>query len=314
MIAILGSGFGLYGYLPALIDGCAKRIVLPERYRSRFYKRAELKRYAGEIFWERSEAAVLDCANTVVFALRPADQVERVSQCLTRSNIERLILEKPLAHSPEVGEKIFDGLVQSRKTFRIGYTFRFTHWGKLLLHTLPLSVGKGHLSIHWNFMAHHFHNDLYNWKRLHASGGGAIRFYGIQVIALLAELGYRDVEYSLAFGKTKSEVEKWSASFTGVGLPDCEVRLETKASVNRFVIEQTFSSGSSATIYANLWNPFEFEGGVDELEQLDQRVPVLFQLCQSLWEENESVHIYEWYDAAIKLWRRVEEETRFDQV
>ena len=48
MFAIRGSGFGLYGYLPALV-GCGRRVVLPERYRARFAERPELAPFANEV-------------------------------------------------------------------------------------------------------------------------------------------------------------------------------------------------------------------------------------------------------------------------
>lgn len=47
-IAILGSGFGLYGYLPALVAHCVQRVVLPERYRQRLEERSELAQYASQ--------------------------------------------------------------------------------------------------------------------------------------------------------------------------------------------------------------------------------------------------------------------------
>jgi len=98
--AIIGSGFGLYGYLPALVDACAQRIVLPERYRLRLDERPELASFADDVQWQAMEDGALDHATGVVLASRPTDQVQWISQCLARSGIERLLLEKPLANSP----------------------------------------------------------------------------------------------------------------------------------------------------------------------------------------------------------------------
>ena len=56
MFAILGSGFGLYGYLPALVEGCEQPVVLPERYRARFDERSELARFAINVQWEDDES------------------------------------------------------------------------------------------------------------------------------------------------------------------------------------------------------------------------------------------------------------------
>jgi hypothetical protein len=314
MISILGSGFGLYGYLPALIGGCAQRIVLPERYRACFFERPELERFIGNVQWVPNENVALDSADGVVIALRPINQSEWIFRCLTRSNIERLLLEKPLAHSPEVAEKVFDSLVRSRKVFRIGYTFRYTAWGKQILKILGSKRESGLFIIHWSFLAHHFRHKLHNWKRFNTAGGGAIRFYGIHIIALLAEIGYCDVTVSLTFGASSDEIEKWTAIFVGTSLPECEVVVDTKSTKGEFRVEHVSNSNGvlENTVFANLSDPFELRGDVYELGKDDRRVPILSQLCCSLWEEDENE--YEWYHAAIKLWLSVESKTQFQYV
>lgn len=311
MIAILGSGFGLYGYLPALVDGCAERVVLPERYRTRFCERSGLERFARNVQWEKNESIVLDCASGVVLALQPINQSEWIPHCLARPNIERLLLEKPLAHSPAIALTLFDDLVRSRKVFRMGYTFRHTEWGKHLLNTLATRSENGLLTIHWSFMAHHFRHNLRNWKRFNSVGGGAIRFYGIHLIALLSKIGYRNVTLSRAFGTSPDEVEKWVASFESSNLPKCEVVVDSKSKVSEFKIEHTSKSNavSTTTVFANLNDPFESQNKVYELDQIDQRVPILSQLCRSLWEECSNE--YEWYDATNWLWLRIENKTQF---
>lgn len=312
MFAILGSGFGIYGYLPALVDECAQRIVLPERYRARFCERSELARFANDVQWEVNEDAALNCVDGAVLALRPINQSEWIHQCLARSKINRLLLEKPLAHTPEIAAVIFDGLIRSRKVFRIGYTFRYTAWGQHILKSLNATKDSVSLSIHWGFLAHHFRHDLQNWKRSNAAGGGALRFYGIHLIALLAEIGYREVNLSRTFGASEDEVEKWIAIFAGTGLPECEVVVDARSTVREFRAEQIFNTwGRQAiTVFANLTDPFDsgsepcLSGGIDE------RVPILRGHCHSLWEEGKNE--YEWYDATIKLWRSIEEKTQFE--
>lgn len=311
MIAILGSGFGLYGYLPALVGGCGQRVVLSERYRARFCERPELARFAGDVQWERDEATALDCADGVVLALRPIEQSEWIPRCLARPNIERLLLEKPLASSPEAAAALFRELTRSRKVIRMGYTFRYTAWAKRMRDALGTARESRPLSIQWNFLSHHFRNDLRNWKRFNVSGGGAIRFYGIQLIALLAEIGYRDVIWSRSSGKSVHEVEKWSASFAGPGLPECDIAVDTRAVVDKFGVELlSNSSPERHTVFANLIDPFDSTGGACQSGKLDSRVSMLSRLCRSLWEQSSSENV--WYEATIELWRRVEEQTRFE--
>ena len=311
MIAILGSGFGLYGYLPALVGGCGQRIVLSERSRARFCERPELARFAGDVQWERDEATALDCAEGVVLALQPIDQGEWIPRCLARANIERLLLEKPLASSPEVAAALFGDLTRSRKVIRMGYTFRYTEWGKRIRDALGPTRESRPLSIQWNFLSHHFRYDLRKWKRFSVSGGGAIRFYGIQLIALLAEIGYRDVILSRSFGKSVDEVEKWTASFAGPGLPECDIVVDTRATVGKFRVELISNSSTErGAVFANLIDPFDSMGEACQSDGLDRRVSILSSLCRSLWEQSISEHV--WYEATIELWRCIEEKTRFE--
>lgn len=311
MFAIFGSGFGLYGYLPALVSGCGERVILPERYRGRVGDRPELDHYATNLRWADDEFAALKCADGVVLALRPADQTVWISRCLAHSNIRYLLLEKPLAYSPEVAANVLDELVLSAKVFRVGYTFRYTSWGKKLLSTLCSTRGCGLVSIRWSFLAHHFRYDLRNWKRFQRTGGGAIRFYGIHLVALMAEIGYRNVIRSRALGISLDEVEKWIATFSGPGLPECEVVVDTRSIVREFLVTQVSSfSAGLITVFANLSDPFDSEDAIYQPGRIDQRVPVLTQLCHSLREEGTNE--YEWYDATIKLWSRIERETQFE--
>jgi predicted dehydrogenase len=312
MIAIFGSGFGIYGYLPALVDGCGQRILLPKRYRTRFCERSELARFSDDVQWEQDESAALDCADGVMLALRPLNQSEWIPQSLARSNIERLLLEKPLAHSPEVAITLFEKLLHSRKVFRIGYTFRYTEWGKQLLNSLTSKREGGLLTIRWSFMAHHFRHNLQNWKRFNAAGGGAIRFYGIHLIALLAEIGYGNVSLSQASGTSPDEVEKWAAIFEGPDLPECEVVVDTKSNVSEFKIEYVSYSNTvpATTVFANLSNPFEPQDKVYKFDEIDQRVPILTQLCRSLWQDGKKE--YDWYNTTNSLWLTTENKTKFE--
>ena len=45
MYSIIGSGFGLYGYLPAIIKLHKKGVVLPEKYKEKILLRPELKEF-----------------------------------------------------------------------------------------------------------------------------------------------------------------------------------------------------------------------------------------------------------------------------
>ena len=105
--AILGSGFGLYGYLPAIIEAGSDRIVLPKRYRAKFSTRPELSRFADAIEWVLDENAALERADWVIAALSPELQMRWLSHCRQLPNVERLVLEKPLAPTPGAAASLF---------------------------------------------------------------------------------------------------------------------------------------------------------------------------------------------------------------
>jgi predicted dehydrogenase len=312
VIAIFGSGFGLYGYLPALVKGCGKRVVLSERHREAFVQRPELARFAEDVVWERDEASALDRAEGAVLALQPSDQSEWIPRCLERPNLKRILVEKPLATSPQAARALLEELLRSRKIIRVGYTFRYTDWAEKMTAALKRSRRNKRLLIQWSFVAHHFRHDLRNWKRFTEAGGGAIRFYGIQLIALLAELGYQGVISSRSFGNSRDVVDKWTASFDGPGLPECDIALDARSASEKFSAELWSNSATEANlVFADLKDPFE-STAIEPLEGLDRRVPVLSRLCRSLWEQ--AIDEDTWYRATIELWRVVEEKTSFKTV
>ena len=55
MIGIFGAGFGLYGYLPALIEVGGGPILLLDRYRIPFSERTELRRFVSAVQWQENE-------------------------------------------------------------------------------------------------------------------------------------------------------------------------------------------------------------------------------------------------------------------
>ncbi|MEC9375507.1 MAG: Gfo/Idh/MocA family oxidoreductase [Pseudomonadota bacterium] len=309
-IGIIGAGFGLYGYLPALIEVGEKKIILPARYKDKFSARSELQMYAGYVQWVSDERVMLEMVDSIVLALPPGYQLELVKKLIHFQNVKNLLLEKPLAVSPGMSSQLIDELVNSKKRFRIGYNFRFTSWRVGIfeyINSITHAARINRLYISWNFLAPHYRNDELIWKRFNSSGGGALRFYGIHLIALLAEYGYTEVLFSKKFGSNPDEVAKWEARFSGENLPICEILVDSKTTKSQFMV--SIFTNSKKTNMFNLLDPFDCNENSQAYKGQDKRLPYLVDLCRSLFDD--SGMIYVWYKNTIELWRRVEDVSTF---
>ena len=93
MYTILGSGFGIYGYMPCLVGRKNVQVVLPRDYREVVESRPELNFALELIEWVPDSYTALSLAHSAIIAKRPQDQVNLVHDCLEFPNIKRLILE-----------------------------------------------------------------------------------------------------------------------------------------------------------------------------------------------------------------------------
>lgn len=291
--AVLGGGFGLYGYVPALAE-LGHVPVLAEKYRATLAARPELRRYMEAVEWVADEAAQLADCEMAIVARPPAEQVRAVHDILAHTGITHLLLEKPLAADAETSRLLLSRVGTDGRRVRIGYTFRLTPWGRRLR-----MQGGGVREIAWTFMAHHYANGLANWKRDSAEGGGALAFYGIHVLALLAELGYDRVAAARLEMAGPGDVAAWTAEFTGQGLVPCRAKVDSRAGVTAFMVKD------AAGGVTELKEPFaEKAADMRPVEGQDGRVPLLVELLRDLCGDTELC--YSWYDTTNDLWQQVE--------
>jgi predicted dehydrogenase len=290
-IGILGGGFGLYGYLPSLISG-GHHVLLPTRYLERVRRRDDIRALGAQVEWSADEKAMLQRCVGVVVALPPTEQRRWVEQCLVHENIRYLFLEKPLDVSPALADVLLDKLKESGRDFAVGYHFRYTDWGKALLRG-----SEGAQRIDWRFRAHHYVRGLDTWKRRPTEGGGALRFYGIHLVALLAELGYEAVAASEILSTRASEAEAWRATMTGEGLPPCRVEVNSDADATEFVVRH----GKGGV--TRLTDPFQ--GRTDPQPGVDRRAPFLVDAVREAIaspRRDDSL-----YRKVNRLWASIEE-------
>jgi hypothetical protein len=253
--------------------------------------------------WSFDDNAALDAVDAVVVSQRPADQARWIGPCVNKPNIRALLLEKPLAPSPEAAFHALDELETSGKRYRIGYNFRFMPWAALLKRQLRATAATGQFSIDWQFRAHHYAHDLGNWKRFVSAGGGALRFFGIHLVGLLAEIGFDNVIRSSVTASAPDECEGWSAVFVGPDLPECRVNVQSNTAEQRFTVGRT--SDLRVERLVDLSEPFE---GQADAFGFDRRVGILTELCKDLIDG--APRSYPWYRQSVKLWEMTERLSR----
>jgi len=196
---ILGSGFGLYGYLPSLIK-LDKKIHLFKKYEKKILIRKDLKKYISNInFVEKINFKKID---SIIFAKRPKDQFNFVSKLKKK---KFLYLEKPLSEDPKKSLQLINIIKKKKLKFNVCYLFFFVSWFK----KISAIKKRNEVSIVWNFVSKTFTQN--NWKRKNLEGGGIISFYGIHFISILSYLKYSCVKSSIIKSKNK-EIE-WNAIF-----------------------------------------------------------------------------------------------------
>ncbi|MFZ0219872.1 MAG: Gfo/Idh/MocA family oxidoreductase [Candidatus Aquirickettsiella sp.] len=272
------------------------RIILPIRYQKYFKLRDDLRPFFNNVEWVNDDENILRICEGVIIALSPTLQYSCVKKCLNYSNISHLLLEKPLAVTPYLANDLIDKLEHSRKKFRIAYNFRYTDWGRNLLRS-----SGGLKNIFWDFQAHHYRLNVQTWKRQHTEGGGALRFYGIHLIALLSELGYNKVFFSETKAKQYSEVDSWQAEIRGINLLPCVLNINTDNKITRFTIK--YNDMKLWTIM----HPFQITTSSIKTNRLDQRIPFLIQSLNDLFYEEKI--FYEWYKTTNSLWYDIEQRT-----
>lgn len=295
MHAIAGAGFGLYGYLPAIAGGRGGTVVLPESSRARLAARPELARFLPAVRWAPDLDAAFAQARVAVIAVPPAEQPALVERCLRHPGLEALVLEKPVAATPEEAREVLESIARAGRRCRVGYTLLETDWAKAIC----AEPSDEPWSIEWSFLAHHLAKGVDTWKRHHDRGGGALRFYGIHLVALLAGMGYREAIHSSIEGAEPGHPDRWRATLSGPGVGNCTVSVDSRAPTTAFRITRGAAGARSPRVH--LADPFDAPpapGGID------RRVAILERLLANLEEPDAPHHALQ--AEAQRLWERIE--------
>ena len=177
MYTIVGSGFGLYGYLPALVERLGEEVVLPRAYEQKARARPELARALSGVRWAGDHDEALALAEGIVIATTPARQLEVAARCLSMPSIRRIV-RKPIV--PRRRETAAADLSR-----RASVTASVTRW--LTPHGLRAFVARRDTS---SVAIDGFHGAPFRATRqleaIRRCRGGVLRFFGVRVLAPFA--------------------------------------------------------------------------------------------------------------------------------
>ena len=129
---IIGSGFGLYGYLPSIYS-FSKKIYLNQKYKSTLYQRKELKFYLNKVKWYSLQSKIISQIDYIVIAKRPQDQFKEIKKIFLKKNkIKHLFLEKPIEVNPKKSINLINFLIRKNVKYSVGFLFKYLSWYKIL--------------------------------------------------------------------------------------------------------------------------------------------------------------------------------------
>ncbi len=305
VFGVLGSGFGLYGYLPAIILAGATQVVVLKRYEEFIHSRPELSQYLKFLDYVDTENECIARSNVLVIARRPKDQYEIINDLIDREwpLLNSVILEKPIAETPCQAMKVLDALDSLAVTYRVGYSFAYLDWGESI-RSCYTKFDSSDLAgtIVWKFNAHHYLHNKDSWKGRVGSGGGALRFYAIQVLGLLAFCADWDVLSCVGDSITSDTARRVSVELLSHKGSKFKVLCDSN-----WTEEPVFSADmyykNKAIYQFDGGDPFTFPEGYSGSKE-DRRVPTLSKILTSLEESDSDWQVV--VKKSISIWSKCE--------
>jgi len=302
---ILGGGFGLYGYVPAIASNPLWRVIILEKHRDFIYRRPELRKFLNIIDFVPKKNEILLDADSLIISLPPMFQTTLFSE-VEHKRYRNLMLEKPLAVTPDIGIQVLKSAIALSDSVRVGYSFFDTAWGADIVQKILNLNSQDDISIVWDFQAHHFRVQDRSWKADHDKGGGVLRFYGIQLIALIARVDGVKINSSILINEESRGYCIWLSEFLNKKGAKVKVSINCNASNQKFEI---IVSQNKRINRVSLKSPFDGQPvNFDD----DKRCSVLKTILNTFQEDNHEY--YSLYKVVNELWYSVERDTKVMQI
>jgi len=265
-VAVVGSGFGLYGLLPAFqrIPGC-EAAGLCGRSSER------LERYCQETgvpVYHDWRVMLEECRpEAIAVAVIPRHQPEILSWAMERGIA--VFAEKPLAVNVAQARE----LLQQARAKKVAHTVDFLfpeipEWGRAQELLEAGAIGRvRRWRANWRFLGHEIKNKIEGWRTRPEEGGGALSFY------------FSHVFYSLEFFLGRIRRLQCGLDYTAgaPGAGETGVRLEAEfesGCAGEFVLDCAFRGG-----HEHAWE-FEGEDGTLRLEKTSASFTRGFELTR----------------------------------
>ena len=175
-VAIIGSGFGMYGLLPAfssvkscvVVSICGKNSPRMEMYCKKF----GIKRYTD---WKKMLQE--EDIDAVAIAVIPKYQYE-IAKYALENNIA-VFAEKPMTIDVETSLKLSELAKEKKLPNMLDFIFpEIPEWQEAKKIIQNDSIGKiTNIDVKWQFLSYDLKNSIQSWKTDTEKGGGALSFY-----------------------------------------------------------------------------------------------------------------------------------------
>ena len=280
---IIGSGFGIYGYLPAVYKN-SKKIFLNIKYKKKIEKRIELTRYLKRVTLYFDIKDINNKIDYVIIAQNPKKQFLIVKKILRFLKPKHLFLEKPICHTPNKSLNFVEFLHKNKIKFSVGYLFAYLNWYRYIKKNLTYNQK---FEITWRIRLNKKNN---LWKSNHKEGGGLVRFYSIHLFRLFHDLDLTKIH--------KVSVNKKHCKFILKDQKENIIFLNVKyALINQFHIKH------NKNYFLKSSNPFMKSIKINK----DPRVSIIQKYIKDIFENFKINYKHE--KKFIEFWKQIEMES-----
>ena len=176
-VGIIGSGFGLYGLLPAFnaIKDCRVACICGKKT-NRLLKYCQ-KIHLDNIYTDWKQMMQNEGLDAVALAVPPKIQYQ-IAKIAIKKNIN-VFAEKPLTINCRQAVELYRLAVEKKVVHAVDFIFPEIKAWQVVKKLLDKNkYGKlKHVSVNWNFLSYDLRKNISSWKTDIKEGGGALSFF-----------------------------------------------------------------------------------------------------------------------------------------